>query len=152
VSGYEHLKGTTFEAFTSKIRVSVRPAALFTYPDLSVACEKPEFIEAEDDDTLLNPTLIAEILSPQTEGYDLGRRAEMYRRLSSLQELVLIAQDRAHVVVQRRRLDGGWSLFEADGLEASIELTSIGCSLSLADLYEDVLERIRSAPSASRPC
>jgi Uma2 family endonuclease len=135
----QHLRGKSCRGFTANMRV-MTPAGLYTYPDLAVACDEPSFVDAAVD-TLTNPTLLVEILSPSTEGYDLGRKAEMYRQMPSLRELLFIAQDRFHVELQRRQ-NTGWSLLESNGLEGCIELASIGYTLRLAELYEAVSEHL----------
>jgi len=80
-----------------------------------------------------------EILSPSTESYDRGRKAELYRAIPSLRELLIIAQDRLHVELFRRGESSPWLLSEADGLEGSVELTSIGLVLRLSELYETAI-------------
>jgi Uma2 family endonuclease len=115
--------------------VRVSETGLYTYPDISVVCDPPQF---EDDDTLLNPTLIIEVLSPSTESNDRGRKFQYYRALESLREYVLIAQDSPHIERYLRQPNDEWLLGDATGLDASIELTSIGCRLFLADVYEKV--------------
>jgi Uma2 family endonuclease len=134
---WQHLRKSRCQFFNSNMRVHT-PAGLFTYPDLSVACGEPRFHDKEVD-TLLNPVLLVEILSPSTEGYDRGRKSEMYRAIPTLRELVFIAQDRLHVELLRRIDAGPWILAEADGLQGSIELTSIGLTLRLAELYESAI-------------
>jgi len=84
------------EIFTSDIRVKNEVTGRYTDPDASVVCGEPQFAD-EELDTLLNPTVIIEILSPSTEAYDRGDKFEAYRRLPSLQEYVRIAQNRASV-------------------------------------------------------
>ena len=140
----QHLAGRRCEAFSSSMRVLARPSGLYTYPDLSVACEEPQFADAEMD-TLVNPTLLVEILSPSTEDYDRGTKAKMYRAIPSLRELLLISQESYEVELYRRQAGGGWSLTEAKGLEASIELESIGYTLRLLDLYKKVLAHREAA-------
>jgi Uma2 family endonuclease len=126
------------------MRVRATASALYTYPDLSVACEEPQFADAQVD-TLTNPALLVEILSPSTEDYDRGKKAKLYRAIPSLQELLIIAQDGYEVELYRRQVDGSWSLIEARGLESSIALTSIGYTVSLRELYEKVLEDSENA-------
>src|SRR5262249_43865727 len=109
----------------------------YTYPDVSVVCGEPQLAD-EQTDTLLNPALSAEVLSPSTEGYDRGRKFEHYRAIASLGEYLLVAQDRVHVDLHTRQQDGRWVLSEAGRIEDSLELPSIGCHLVLADLYEKV--------------
>ncbi|MEO8602907.1 MAG: Uma2 family endonuclease [bacterium] len=131
------LKGGTCRVFASEMRVKVADSGLYTYPDIVVACGA---VELEDDffDTLLNPTLIIEVLSPSTEAYDRGEKFEHYRKLATLREYVLIAQDRAHVEQFSRQADGHWLLAEWDGLAATVTLPSIGAALALGEIYADI--------------
>lgn len=122
--------------YPSDMRVKVN-ATMYSYPDVTVVCEPPRF-EDDHKDTLLNPTLIVEVLSPSTEGYDRGKKFAQYRELESLREYVLIAQDSHHIERYLRQPDGQWLLADANGAEAALELASIGCVLSLADVYEKV--------------
>jgi Uma2 family endonuclease len=142
----QHLIGKRCEAFSASMRVLATPSGLYTYPDLSVACDEPQFADPHVD-TLTNPTLLVEILSPSTEDYDRGKKAKLYRAIPSLQELLLIAQDSYEVELYRRQPDGTWSLIEAKGLESAIALTSIGYTISLRELYEKVLGDSENAGS-----
>src|SRR5262245_52498958 len=82
------LKGTACRTYSSDQRVKVSRTGLYTYPDISIVCGKPEFEDAEVD-TLLNPQVIIEILSDSTEKYDRGKKARHYQQLASLKEYVL---------------------------------------------------------------
>lgn len=135
----QHLRGKRGETFSANMRVLAAPSGLYTYPDLSVACNEPQFADGHVD-TLINPTLLVEILSPNTEDYDRGKKAKLYRAIPSLQELLFVAQDSYEVELYRRQSEGGWSLIEASGLESGILLTSIDYELSLRELYSGVLE------------
>ena len=117
--------------------MKVSSTGLYAYPDVVVTCEKPRF---EDDkfDTLLNPQLIAEVLSDSTEKYDRGKKFEHYRQIESLREYLLISQDRPHVELFTRDAGGQWTLSEATGLDAVIDLPAIGSRLALADVYAKV--------------
>src|SRR5438309_3631674 len=106
----------------------------YAYPDVTVVCGEEQF-EDEEADVLLNPTLIVEVLSPTTEAWDRGGKFEQYRQRDSLQEYVLIAQDRPHVERFARQPDGQWLLTERNGLEATLSLPSVGCELSLSEVY-----------------
>jgi Uma2 family endonuclease len=136
---WRHLQNTRCEAYTANMRVRT-PGGLYTYPDLSITCAEAQFYDKELD-TLLNPTLLVEILSPSTEAYDRGRKAELYRAIPSLRELLIVAQDRLHVELFRRAEGGPWDFSEADGLEGSIELTSISLTLRLSELYQTAIAR-----------
>jgi Uma2 family endonuclease len=144
----QHLRGKRCEAFTANMRVLAASSGLYTYADLSVVCEEPQFADAQVD-TLTDPALLVEILSPSTEDYDRGKKAKLYRAIPSLQELLFIAQDSYEVELYRRQPDGTWSLIEARGLESAIALTSIGYTLSLRELYERVLGDSENGGSSS---
>ena len=137
-SFYLHLRGKNCAAYSSDMRVYAQASGLYTYPDLAVVCGKAQFADGQFD-TLINPILLVEVLSPSTESYDRGRKAAMYQTIPSLQELLLIAQDAYKVELFRRELDGTWSRTEAAGLDASIELQSIGFTLRLSELYERLI-------------
>jgi len=119
------------------MRVKVSPTGLYTYPDLIVVCGKAQFDDTHLD-TLLNPTLIVEVLSDSTEAYDRGRKFEQYRKLESLAEYLLIAQHRPHVESYRRQPDQQWLLTESTGLKNTLRLGSIDCELALAEIYDKV--------------
>ena len=124
------------ETYINDMRVKVDPAGLYTYPDVVVVCEEPRF-EDDDLDTLLNPTVLIEILSPSTEAYDRGEKFAYYRQLESLREYLLIAQNR--VCVERYfRQEAQWLLTEFSALDDEFDLVSIGCQLSLRTIYAKI--------------
>lgn len=134
---HPQLRGRLCRVYPSDMRVRVSATGLYTYPDVTVVCGQPQLAD-EYADTLLNPTVIAEVLSPTTEGHDRGRKFEHYRAIESLAEYLLVAQERVHVELYTRQPDGRWLLSEASRLEDTLELRSIECRLALADLYEKV--------------
>ncbi|MBA3870219.1 MAG: Uma2 family endonuclease [Anaerolineae bacterium] len=123
------------EVYPSDMRVKIN-SIKYTYPDVTVVCGEPRFADDEFD-TLLNPTVIVEVLSESTEKYDRGKKSEHYRTLDSLQEYVLIAQDEIHTE-HYIRANNKWVLTEAKTIDAKVELSSINCTLSLADVYRKV--------------
>lgn len=132
------LKGRSCESYSSDMRVHNPDTSLYSYPDVVVMCGKPEFSD-EHGDILLNPTLLIEVLSPSTELYDRGAKFGHYRRLESLREYVMITQDRASIERYERQEDSRfWMLSEIEGLETSVELSSIGCTLALSEVYDKV--------------
>jgi Uma2 family endonuclease len=131
------LRGGPCRGFNSDLRVKVSETGLYTYPDLMVLCGEARF-DDEHRDTLLNPTLIVEVLSPTTEAYARGDKFGHYRWLESLQEYLLIAQDRRRLELFSRQPDGRWILSPVSGENAAVELASIGCRLALADVYDRV--------------
>ena len=96
-----------------------------------------EYLDAQQKN-LLNPTLIVEVLSPATEAYDRGRKFEHYQSIESLREYILIASDRVSVMVYRRRSESEWLRVTGTSLEAGIDLESVGCRLSLREVYDKV--------------
>jgi Uma2 family endonuclease len=138
-------KGRRCEVHTSDLRVQVSETGLYTYPDLVAVCGEPEF-EDEELDTLLNPTVVIEVLSESTEAYDRGAKFAHYRQLATLQEYVLIAQDRCLVEHYMRQEDGSWVLRAYDDPQAVLELLAIGCVLPLAEIYG----RVEFPPSLER--
>jgi Uma2 family endonuclease len=131
------LKKRPCKVYANDMRVRVGPTGLFTYPDVMVVCGQAQFDDSHLD-TLLNPTLIVEVLSDSTEAYDRGRKFEHYRKLESLAEYVLITQHRPHVESYRRQPDQRWVFAESDGLDSSLPLDAIDCELALAEIYDKV--------------
>ncbi len=134
---HPQLKRSGCEQYANDMRVWIPSAGLYTYPDVVVVCDPPHF-EDDECETLLNPTLIVEVLSPSTEDYDRGRKFAYYRSIPSLQVFVLVAQDRAHVEVFTRQPDDRWLLWETDDLDGTLELPEIGATLKMADVYDRV--------------
>jgi Uma2 family endonuclease len=135
---HAQLRGRSCELYSGDMRVRVPATNLFTYPDVTIVCGEPVFDDRESD-TLLNPTLIVEVLSPSTEGYDRGRKFAHYRTVASLREYVLVSQEEVRLERFSCQEDGSWLLTEAAGLEEVLPLPSTGCELRLADVYERVL-------------
>lgn len=123
--------------YPSDMLVETAQTGDYHYPDISVVCGEAE-IKHDKRDILVNPTLIIKVLSPSTEAYDRGKKFQNYQTLGSLQEYVLIAQDEARTERYLRQSDDQWLYSKAAGLEATIELSSIGCALTLADVYDKV--------------
>jgi Uma2 family endonuclease len=119
------------------MRVKVSPSGPYTYPDVTVVCGEPQFEDAELD-TLLNPSVLIDVLSESTEDYDRGTKFEHYRQIASLTDYVLIAQDKHHVEHFTRQPDNRWLLWETNNLEDTVQISSIQCELHLADVYAKV--------------
>ena len=130
------LKGRPCETYANDMRILVADTGLYTYPDLVIACGEPRFLDAETD-TLINPVAIVEVLSPSTEAYDRGKKFAHYRRIPSLVEFVLVAQDRPLVERFTRRGDE-WALATFEGLDATLALESAGVRVPLREIYDRV--------------
>jgi Uma2 family endonuclease len=131
------LKGRPCTTYPSDMRIKISPTGLYTYPDVTVVCGAAQF-EDHQQDTLLNPTLIVEVLSESTEAYDRGGKFAHYRKLASLMEYVLITPTKPHIEHYIRQSDNRWLLSEADSLPDTVHLPSIDCHLALAEVYDKV--------------
>jgi Uma2 family endonuclease len=123
----------------SDLRIKVPATGLYTYPDASVVCGRPAF---EDDtlDTLLNPTLLVEVLSVSTEDYDRGTKFKNYRTIPSFREYLLVATEKVLVETHTRMDDGSWVMREHNAGER-VKLASIGCEIAVDELYLKVFTR-----------
>ena len=143
---HSRLSGRGCETYANEMPVSAPLTRSYFYPDVVVVCEEPRF---EDDvfDTLLNPIIVVEVLSPSTEAYDRGEKFAHYRQLVSLQEYILVSQNRVLVEHYRRQEKHGttavirkdWIFTDFHELEEVLPLTSIQCELPLQEIYERVL-------------
>jgi Uma2 family endonuclease len=132
--GYK-LKGKKCQPFGSDLRVHIPKNTLFTYPDISIVCGE---IETTDDkfDTITNPSVIIEILSPSTRNYDKGEKFTLYREIDSLQEYILIDSERIMVEKFIRNSDNSWQLTEYKYIDLSFSITTVDIEMQLADIYE----------------
>jgi Uma2 family endonuclease len=117
------------------VRVQVAPDGLYTYPDVVVVCGKTRYRDGHSD-TILNPILLIEVLSPSTEAYDRGFKAAQYRTIESLQEYAFVSQSEPRVEIYRRGSANEWVLTEFIGLEASALFRSVECAIPLAKIYD----------------
>lgn len=139
------LRGSRCETYANDMRVSTPTTTSYFYPDVVVVCDEPRF---EDDvfDILLNPIILVEVLSPSTETYDRREKFAHYRQLASLQEYVLVAQDKVlveHYHRQEKQMappttQENWIYTDFQDIEASLVLTSIPYELPLQEIYERV--------------
>jgi Uma2 family endonuclease len=133
------LRGRRCRVFSSDLRIRVQATGLGTYPDVTVVCGQ---LERDPEDrkgnTLLNPQVVVEVLSPSTEVYDRDEKLSHYQRVPSIQEVALVAHDRREIEIVRRQSDGSWSRHVSRG-EETAHLESLGCGLPLAEVYHDPL-------------
>jgi Uma2 family endonuclease len=133
-----HLAGKPCAVVSSDMRLKVTGKSVsYRYPDTMVICGEPQFAEKRSD-TILNPTVIVEIVSPSTALTDHNEKLDEYLCIESLQEYVLIAQHEAKVEVYSRQYSGRWLYTPLKGLDATLELHSIGCVFPLQTLYAKV--------------
>ncbi|MBI3951604.1 MAG: Uma2 family endonuclease [Acidobacteria bacterium] len=131
------LKKRPCKVYPSDMRVKIPVTGLYTYPDVVVVCGEPMF-EDEHKDTLLNPTVLIEVLSESTEAYDRGKKFEHYRSVESLSDYVLIAQDAPKIEHYVRQPGNLWLLSETSGSQDIVQIDSIQCELALTEVYDKV--------------
>ena len=139
------LKGKPCRVFSSDLMVRVTESGLGTYPDASVVCGELEFDADTGRRTLLNPTVLVEVLSDSTEDYDRGAKFEHYQKLASLREFVLVSSTQKLIEVFRRSPSGWIHSVARDG--GALQLASVDVTLAVDDLYESAID----IPSTSAP-
>lgn len=131
------LRGSRCRAYPSDLRVRTRPDH-FLYPDVTVVCGDSRLAD-DKRDVLLNPALVVEVLSPSTEAHDRTAKLDQYRKVPTLQDYLLVAQQARRVQRYARREGEFWLFSETTEPGAVLQLDSIGCTLSLDDVYANVL-------------
>jgi len=134
---YPHVRRHGCEIYPSDMRVKT-PSGMYAYPDIVLVCGKPQIVVEKGNDTLLNPTIIVEVMSPTTERFDRTTKFREYRSLPSLQEYILIAQDKPLVERFVRQPDGNWVYYDAVGLDAAMDIAALDCIIALSEVYEQV--------------
>lgn len=125
--------------FTGNFRIKVPSLPPYRYGDSSALCGKPVFEKIGGVDTLTNPQLIIEILSPSTKDYDLGTKFTNYKSIPSFCEYLVISQTTPHVIQFNKQSSNAWRQKEFTSMDNELELASVGCKLSLAEIYQYVI-------------
>lgn len=131
------LEGRPCVVYGADLRIRSRETNIATYADVSVVCGDLQ-TDPEDPHAVVNPVLVVEVLSPSTEAYDRGQKAAHYRRIPSVQEYVLVAQDAPRIEVFRR-VDGNRWEFEDARTGESLRLASIDCTMAVDEVFADPL-------------
>jgi Uma2 family endonuclease len=131
------LKGKCCSVFPSDLRTKVLTKDSFTYPDVSIVCGKPELLD-EHFDTLLNPSVIIEVLSPSTEKYDKGFKFFNYMQIPSLKEYIIISSTETYIHVSRKLDDSSWKFDKITDPDSSLFINTIEHNISLHDIYDEV--------------
>ena len=129
------LKGKPCQPMGSDMRVHIEENTLFTYPDISIVCGEPEFLN-NDEFNLLNPIIIIEVFSPSTKSFDRGDKFKLYRDIPSLKEYILIDPERISIEAFYINAESEWALKEFMSIGDTLYLNSIKVSLPLADIYD----------------
>jgi len=148
---YLQFKGSKRVVHGSDMRIALPALRTYVYADCVIPDGSPQFVPPKD--SLSNPLVIFEVLSPSTEAYDRGGKFAQYRTIESFQEYLLVCQDCLHVEQFLKQDDGNWLLKDNIGEKAVITIESLGCQLALADIYAQVdfskAERTLPPPSKS---
>lgn len=134
---YAFLKGKGCDVFPSDLRMYNQDNGLYTYPDVTIVCGKEEYLD-DKFDTLLNPTVIFEVLSPSTEDYDRETKFKLYRSISSLKNYVIISSTGYSAEVYTRVEGDKWILLTTKNNDLSITISGIDYEMVLADVYAQV--------------
>ena len=134
---YNQLRGGPCRALSSDLRVSLAEGN-YVYPDLVIVCGKPQFTDDEFD-TLNNPRVIVEILSPSTEKWDRGGKFSKYQRVPSLQHYVLGSQNDPIIEQHDRQADDSWLMTRTPWPDGVLTLDSIGVAIPIREIYLDAL-------------
>ncbi|MDQ0638501.1 Uma2 family endonuclease [Pedobacter sp. W3I1] len=131
------LKGSKCIPFGSDMRMNISENTLFTYPDISIYCNEIKHL-SEDGDTILQPTVIIEILSPSTKNYDRGKKFNLYKDIPSLKEYIMI--DSESVLVEAYYIDDeqNWVLHKHEEISDILNLVSMGFDVALTDIYNHI--------------
>ena len=132
---HSQFRGKPCEVYPGDMQVQVEQDATYTYPDVVVVCGEPQFRDDSKPETLLNPTILFEVLSPSTEWVDRNRKLFQYRRLESLAGYYIVSQDSPRVEAHTRQ-GAAWAYADIRGLDARLRLDAIGCELALHEIYE----------------
>jgi len=131
------LKPTDCVVYNADLRVKVEATGLFTYPDVSVVCGGPRFLD-EKKDTLLNPLVVIEVLSDSTEAYDRGKKFENYGQIQTCREYLLVSQKEPRIEQFIRQANTDWTLKAAAGMNAELKLPSLGVVLRLGEVFSKI--------------
>ena len=131
------LQDSKFEVNNSDTKIHIPSIESFVYPDAVVICEKPLFYQNRVD-TILNPLLVVEVLSPSTEDYDRGEKFYLYRSLASFKEYVVIHQNHILLSTFYRLNERDWRTSDVANLSESIHLQSVYVKLKLSDIYRGI--------------
>ncbi|QNF31690.1 Uma2 family endonuclease [Adhaeribacter swui] len=131
-----NFRGKNCRVYPSDMRLHIPLNGLYTYPDVLAVCGEKQFLD-EKKDTILNPVLIVEVLSPSTADYDRGTKFMLYRSIVSLQHYLLVDSRTCHVEKYTKNLDNTWVLTEERDRNAVLTFTNPGFEIALAAIYED---------------
>jgi len=128
------LKGKPCQPYGSDMRIHIPQNTLYTYPDISIICGEPIMSET-DQDSIIEPKVIIEILSRSTKNYDRGDKFKLYRDIPSLKEYLLVDSDSISIEAFRINDKGNWELEEIKSAGGLLNIPSVGVEIPLTDIY-----------------
>ena len=134
---YNLLQRTGCEVFPGNLRVVTPSKQCFTYPDATIVCDEPDMLD-DTFDTLKNPSVIFEIVSPSTEHNDRGRKFFFYMQIPSFSEYFLIDSTSYYIQAGRKQADGSWKFEDIRDLLASLRIDTIQREIPLQEIYTNV--------------
>ncbi len=142
------LRGKSCRPFNSDQRIHIPQNTLFTYPDISVVCGDPVTLN-DDKWNITNPSILAEVLSPSTRGYDRGDKFRLYRDIPTLKEYILVDSATIRIEAFRINEEGLWELVEYKNIDESLYLPTLGLHLPLIEIYEGTSFAAADNPQAA---
>ncbi|HEY5408008.1 MAG TPA: Uma2 family endonuclease [Ginsengibacter sp.] len=133
---WNHLQGKDCNIYPGDLRISVKSRSSFFYPDATIICGEPEFDDNNLKDTVKNPAVIFEILSPSTEDYDIGKKLFFYMQIESLQQYIIIDSRNMHIRITTKMENGTWKFLELTDKDETLFINSVKLEVRLADVYE----------------
>jgi Uma2 family endonuclease len=130
------LKGKSCQPYGSDLRIHIPQNTLYTYPDISIIC-KNILDEKSNDNSVIEPTVLIEILSPPTEKYDRGEKFQLYKKIPSLKEYILISSEDVNIEVFRLKENGQWARQEHKNIDEVMEIACLKLSFSLQEIYAE---------------
>lgn len=137
VSIGSYLKGKPCSVFPGDLRTKVLTKDSFTYPDVTIVCGEPELMD-DHFDTLLNPSVIFEVLSPSTEEHDKGFKFFYYMQIPSLKEYIMISSTAVNIHISRKQNDTSWKFAEITDPASSLFINTIEQNIPVNDIYDEV--------------
>jgi Uma2 family endonuclease len=131
------LSGSPCRVFSSPLRVSLDPKKGYVHPDVAAVCGQLEYLDAKKD-TVTNPKIAVEVLSPSTEDHDLGRKSRLYRNVASLTDLIFIEQNKIGIEHQFRLASGKWDYTMLEDVAGVLKIESLNCEIPVSEIYAGV--------------
>jgi Uma2 family endonuclease len=132
-----HLKNKPCRVYTSDLRVHIKSKESFTYPDITIISGQPEMLDNKFD-TITNPSVMFEVMSPSTEQNDKGSKFFFYMQIPTLKEYILISSTEVYAQTALRQADGSWKFEEITDINTNLPIQTISHKITLAEVYENV--------------